>query len=82
MVQRPLPIAVRLTYRIVEHMGLWAASGTYGAFTPLFYLPVRIFSQQNQDSPFDLGVCFVSKPALRVLIRIAGGHYCCWSFRS
>ncbi|KAL6066529.1 putative Transketolase [Balamuthia mandrillaris] len=39
-----------------EHLGLWGISGTYGAFTPLMYLPLRIFSQQNQDSPFALGV--------------------------
>lgn len=39
-----------------EHVGLWGISGTYGAFTPLMYLPIRIFSQQNQDSPFELGV--------------------------
>jgi hypothetical protein len=38
------------------HAGVWGLSGTYGAFTPFFYLPVRIFSQQNQDSPFKLGV--------------------------
>ena len=38
------------------HSGVWALSGTYGAFTPLMYLPVRIWSQQNQDSPFRLGV--------------------------
>ena len=35
---------------------MWALSGTYGAFTPLMYLPVRVWSQQNQDSPFRLGV--------------------------
>ncbi len=37
------------------HAGMWGMSGTYGAFTPLMYLPARIFSQQNQDSPFRLG---------------------------
>ena len=36
--------------------GVWALSGTYGAFTPLMYLPARVWSQQNQDSPFRLGV--------------------------
>eukprot|EP00300_Choanocystis_sp_HF-7_P013623 c18376_g1_i2.p2 GENE.c18376_g1_i2~~c18376_g1_i2.p2 ORF type:complete len:854 (+),score=167.72 c18376_g1_i2:34-2562(+) len=36
--------------------GLHCACGTYGAFTPLFYTPLRIFSQQNQESPFKLGV--------------------------
>eukprot|EP01103_Thecamoeba_quadrilineata_P002348 TRINITY_DN12318_c0_g1_i1.p1 TRINITY_DN12318_c0_g1~~TRINITY_DN12318_c0_g1_i1.p1 ORF type:complete len:879 (+),score=193.14 TRINITY_DN12318_c0_g1_i1:60-2639(+) len=39
-----------------EHRGVWSVTGTYGAFTPLMYLPMRIFSQQNQDSPFALGV--------------------------
>ena len=38
------------------HSGVWAISGTYGAFTPLMYLPARIWSQQNQDSIFRLGV--------------------------
>ena len=38
------------------HSGVWALSGTYGAFTPLMYLPARVWSQQNQDSPFRLGV--------------------------
>mgnify|MGYP003310270548 CR=1 FL=1 len=38
------------------HNGVWALSGTYGAFTPLMYLPARVWSQQNQDSPFRLGV--------------------------
>ncbi len=41
------------------HAGMWGMSGTYGAFTPLMYLPARIFSQQNQDSPFRLGVLTV-----------------------
>ena len=36
--------------------GLWAWSGTYGAFTPLMYLPARVWSQQNQDSKFRTGV--------------------------
>jgi transketolase len=36
--------------------GVWGLSGTYGAFTPLMYTPARVFSQQNQDSPFPLGV--------------------------
>jgi len=31
-------------------------SGSYGAFTPLMYLPARVWSQQNQDSPFRVGV--------------------------
>ena len=38
------------------HSGVWGLSGTYGAFTPLMYTPARVFSQQNQDSPFRLGV--------------------------
>ena len=38
------------------HAGVWGVSGTYGAFTPLMYLPARVYSQQNQDSPFRLGV--------------------------
>jgi len=41
------------------HNGFHIATGTYGAFTPLFYLPLRIFSQQNQDSPFALGTVTV-----------------------
>jgi len=39
-----------------KHVGLWALSGSYGAFTPLMYLPARVWSQQNQDSPFRVGV--------------------------
>jgi transketolase len=39
-----------------KHVGVWALSGTYGAFTPLMYLPARVWSQQNQDSPFRTGV--------------------------
>ena len=39
-----------------RHVGVWAISGTYGAFTPLMYLPARVWSQQNQDSPFRVGV--------------------------
>ncbi|MDX1647398.1 MAG: hypothetical protein R3304_09660 [Longimicrobiales bacterium] len=39
-----------------RHAGVWGLSGTYGAFTPLMYTPARVFSQQNQDSPFRLGV--------------------------
>ncbi|MFN7924187.1 MAG: hypothetical protein U0Q16_29060 [Bryobacteraceae bacterium] len=39
--------------------GVWAISGTYGAFTPLMYLPARVWSQQNQDSPFSTGVLHV-----------------------
>jgi transketolase len=39
--------------------GLWAFSGTYGAFTPLMYLPARVWSQQNQDSKFRTGVLHI-----------------------
>ncbi|MFP6593944.1 MAG: hypothetical protein VB860_03070 [Dehalococcoidia bacterium] len=39
-----------------RHAGVWALSGTYGAFTPLMYLPARVWSQQAQDSPFRVGV--------------------------
>ena len=39
-----------------KHVGVWALSGSYGAFTPLMYLPSRVWSQQNQDSPFRVGV--------------------------
>lgn len=42
-----------------HHSGVWSVTGTYGAFTPLFYLPLRAFAQQNQDSPFKLGVVTV-----------------------
>jgi transketolase len=39
--------------------GVWGVSGTYGSFTPLMYTPVRVYSQQNQDSPFRLGVATI-----------------------
>jgi transketolase len=39
--------------------GVWAFSGTYGAFTPLMYLPARVWSQQNQDSRFRTGVLHI-----------------------
>src|SRR5436190_568088 len=39
--------------------GVWAISGTYGAFTPLMYTPSRVWSQQNQDSKFRVGVLHV-----------------------
>lgn len=41
------------------HNGVWALSGSYGAFTPLMYLPARVWSQQNQDSPFRVGVLHI-----------------------
>ena len=42
-----------------KHVGVWSLSGSYGAFTPLMYLPLRVWSQQNQDSPFRLGVAHI-----------------------
>ena len=42
-----------------KYAGLWALSGTYGAFTPLMYLPARVWSQQSQDSPFRVGVLHI-----------------------
>jgi transketolase len=39
--------------------GVWALSGTYGSFTPLMYLPARVWSQQNQDSRFRMGVLHI-----------------------
>jgi len=42
-----------------EFAGVWAFSGTYGAFTPLMYLPARVWSQQNQDSKFRTGVLHI-----------------------
>ncbi len=42
-----------------EFAGVWALSGTYGAFTPLMYTPARVWSQQNQDSRFRMGVLHI-----------------------
>jgi transketolase len=42
-----------------QFAGVWAISGTYGAFTPLMYLPARVWSQQNQDSRFRTGVLHI-----------------------
>jgi transketolase len=42
-----------------EFSGVWALSGTYGAFTPLMYTPARVWSQQNQDSRFHMGVLHI-----------------------
>src|SRR5207253_7573804 len=42
-----------------QFAGVWAFSGTYGAFTPLMYLPARVWSQQNQDSKFRTGVLHI-----------------------
>src|SRR5579862_811741 len=39
--------------------GVWALSGTYGAFTPLMYTPARVWSQQNQGSKFRVGVLHI-----------------------
>jgi transketolase len=39
--------------------GVWALSGTYAAFTPLMYTPARVWSQQNQDSKFRMGVLHI-----------------------
>lgn len=39
--------------------GVWAWSGSYGAFSPLMYLPARVWSQQNQDSRFRTGVLHI-----------------------
>jgi transketolase len=39
--------------------GVWALSGSYGAFTPLMYTPARVWSQQNQDSRFRMGVLHI-----------------------
>jgi transketolase len=39
--------------------GVWAISGTYGAFTPLMYTPARLWSQQNQDTKFRTGVLHI-----------------------
>jgi transketolase len=42
-----------------QFAGVWAISGTYGAFTPLMYTPARVWSQQNQDSKFRMGVLHI-----------------------
>jgi transketolase len=42
-----------------QFAGVWALSGTYGAFTPLMYTPARVWSQQNQDSRFRMGVLHI-----------------------
>ena len=49
--------------------GVWAFSGTYGAFTPLMYLPARVWSQQNQDSKFRTGVLHILVGAFRARRR-------------
>ena len=42
-----------------QFAGVWALSGTYGAFTPLMYTPARVWSQQSQDSRFKMGVLHI-----------------------
>ena len=42
-----------------QFAGVWALSGTYGAFTPLMYTPARVWSQQSQDSKFRMGVLHI-----------------------
>src|SRR5208283_3998184 len=42
-----------------QFAGVWAMSGTYGAFMPLMYTPARVWSQQNQDSRFRMGVLHI-----------------------
>ena len=42
-----------------QFSGVWALSGTYGAFTPLMYTPARVWSQQSQDSRFRMGVLHI-----------------------
>lgn len=42
-----------------QFAGVWAISGTYGAFTPLMYTPARVWSQQSQDSRFRMGVLHI-----------------------
>jgi transketolase len=42
-----------------QFAGVWAVSGTYGAFTPLMYTPARVWSQQSQDSRFRMGVLHI-----------------------
>src|SRR5207249_1717561 len=42
-----------------QFAGVWALSGSYGAFTPLMYTPTRVWSQQNQDSRFRMGVLHI-----------------------
>ena len=39
--------------------GVWAISGSYGAFTPMMYTPARVWSQQSQDSKFRVGVLHI-----------------------
>ena len=42
-----------------QFSGVWAISGTYGAFTPLMYTPARVWSQQSQDTRFRAGVLHI-----------------------
>ena len=60
MPRRPLGSSARAPRSTREQFaGVWALSGTYGAFTPLMYLPARVWSQQNQDSRFRMGVLHI-----------------------
>ena len=54
--------------------GVWALSGTYGAFTPLMYTPARVWSQQNQDSRFRMGVLHILAGAFRAGDRGRRAH--------
>jgi transketolase len=51
--------SARARASIPKFAGVWAMSGTYGAFTPLMYTPARVWSQQNQDSKFRMGVLHI-----------------------
>ena len=60
MPPRPLGSSARVPRSTPQQFaGVWALSGTYGAFTPLMYLPARVWSQQNQDSRFRMGVLHI-----------------------
>ena len=60
MPPRPLDSSARVPRSTRQQFaGVWALSGTYGAFTPLMYLPARVWSQQNQDSRFRMGVLHI-----------------------
>ena len=37
------------------HAGVWALSGTYGAFTPLMYLPARVLESAEPGQPVPSG---------------------------
>ena len=54
--------------------GVWALCGTYGAFTPLMYTPARVWSQQNQDSKFRMGVLHILVGPFRSRDRCGRSH--------